>query len=379
MQIGIVTFWNSTDNYGQILQYFALQSYLSSIGHEPFLIRYLPPSVAPAHKPRPFLTQIGKLFKVQYLKYFFINIWDKIYFPIVNKFIINHNQNRNFQCFRENYFIKSEIYSYDNLKSNPPKADVYACGSDQIWSGAGSDDIYFLNFGASNIKRISISASFGRTYNSLSQIERTRLIALLQKFNHITIREQAGVEICHNLGRRDAQLICDPTLLNDVDIYTKLFKHDNIVSSEIFVYYLSHKTQITDFEIHRFFKKKNKTINYVASQGLVNRLPKIFPSIENWLYNIYSADFVVTNSFHGTVFSVLFRKNFATIALKSTNANTRIYTFLNMLGLENRICSSIDQLEEVYNTQIDYSKVIPKLNKFIENSRELISSILNEK
>ena len=148
MQIGIVTFWNSTDNYGQILQYFALQAYLSSIGHEPFLIRYLPPSVAPTNEARPFLTQIGKLFKAQYLKYFFINIWKKIYFPIVNRFIVNHNQNRNFQYFRENYFIVSEIYSYDNLKSNPPKADVYACGSDQIWSGAGSDDIYFLNFGA---------------------------------------------------------------------------------------------------------------------------------------------------------------------------------------------------------------------------------------
>lgn len=376
MKIGIITFWTSSDNYGQILQYFALQTYLQSIGHEPFLIKYIPLNKINKHYHKSLSTQITKLFNLNYIKYFAKQIWRKIYIPIINRFILNHNQDRNFKQFKNKYFNSSEIYDYNRIKATPPTADMYICGSDQIWSGAGIDDIFFLNFGNPNQKRISISASFGRDFNSLTKEDINRLIPLMNNLDYITVREYAGLDICHKLGRTDAQLLCDPTILNNVNIYIDLFDLSETKSEDIFIYYIGHETTVSDKKLYKYFKRKNKKIKYVSAQGIVNRIPKIFPSIQNWLKSIYDSQFIVTNSFHGTVFSILFQKNFATIALKSKNANTRIFTLLSILGLENRICTSIEELDKLYLSTIDYSKVTPIINKLRNKGQETISLII---
>lgn len=377
MKIGVVTFWDSNDNYGQILQYYALQTYLQSIGHSPFLIRYLPSQQSAYKQKKSFIKQFSKIFKSEYIKYFIRKAYNRLYHPFVNRYILNHNQDRGFSDFKKKYLISSKIYSATELKANPPIADAYICGSDQIWSGAGNDDIYFLNFGTPDTRRISISASFGREYKSLGEEEKQRLIPLLQKFGHITIREQAGVDICHKLGREDAALICDPTILNDPKVYQQSLKLSYQPNDDIFIYYLGHKTTISDRKIVSYFKSQKADVRYVAAQGIVNQIPKIFPRIEDWLAEIYNAKFVVTNSFHGTVFSILFKKDFATTALQSDNANTRIYTLLQKFGLENRICKSISDLEVAYKTKIDYSVISPIVENFRMDGQKLISEILN--
>jgi hypothetical protein len=161
MKIGIMTFWWSDDNYGQILQCYALQKYLRDAGHDAYLIRYDP--------------------RGDYEK----KLWDKViralnpielFFylqrRIRNKKIIKKNKLRKFNEFRDKYIRQSEriYYHYNDLVPDPPEADVYIAGSDQIWNIFSLPiqqvkkrlRAYFLDFGKPDIKRIAYAASFGK-------------------------------------------------------------------------------------------------------------------------------------------------------------------------------------------------------------------------
>lgn len=362
MKIGIITYWNSNDNYGQQLQYFATQTFLKALGHEAFLVRYVSQY---KRKRKNIFKQIAKLFKPQYIKYA-ISIFA---IPIKNKFINtfyqNHYIDRKFEIFRDKYFNTSCHYTEKELYTNPPKADLFLCGSDQIWSGAGFDKIYFLDF--TDLPKIAWSCSFGRNLSSLSELEKSQTSSLIKNFKHITVRENEAIKICNALGRNDVELMCDPTLLNNVDKYLDIIDPSIDTQDSVFVYYLGHKTYISDNQIYKYFKRSGIKTTFTSSQGIINRIPKIFPTIEEWLGCIKNANFVITNSFHGTIFCLLFNKNFAVIPLKIEGANTRITTLLNSIGLENRICRTISELDKIYKTPIDYNKVNTKVNSLREN------------
>lgn len=374
MKIGIVTYWNSNDNYGQQLQYFATQTFLKALGHEAFLVRYVPQH---KRKHKNIFKQIAKLFKPIYLKYAISIFTTPIKNKFINTFYQNHYIDRKFEIFRNKYFNATCLYSEKELYINPPRADLFLCGSDQIWCGAGNDKIYFLDF--TELPKIAWSCSFGRNLSSLSELEKSQTSSLIKKFKHITVRENEAIKICNALGRNDVELMCDPTLLNSVDKYLDIIDTSIDTENSAFVYYLGHKTYISDNQIYKYFKRSGIKTIFTSSQGITNRIPKTFPTIEEWLGCIKNANFVVTNSFHGTIFCLLFNKNFAVIPLKIEGANTRITTLLNSIGLENRICRTISELDKIYKTPIDYNKVNTKVNSLRENgiitAKRLLSTI----
>ena len=164
------------------------------------------------------------------------------------------NNSRHFDDFRSKYIVQSKMLysSYQELKQNPPEADVYIVGSDQVWNFSfyGSDfkhkkpgiHVYMLDFGSPNTKRISYAASWSVTSLEKRLVEEIQ--PLLAKFDVVSVREKQGLELCRQCGRNDAQWVCDPTLLLDAQVYRNLYQQevplDLIKGKYLFLYMLNN-------------------------------------------------------------------------------------------------------------------------------------------
>lgn len=345
MKIGIITFWWSNDNYGQLLQCYALQQYLREQGHEPFLIRYDSRS---DFLPLPVWRKVIKAFNPiklsRFIRYKFIKKFQKIQFNSEEQ-----NKQRQFDSFRKKYIRQSEqIYlSYSELKENPPKADCYIVGSDQVWNFWGLKlsqcknqvHAYFLDFGKESTKRFSYSASWGKT--EISDEYKNEIQPLLSKFNYISVRERTGVSLCQACGAKKVELRCDPTLLLKADHYRQLYlteKNPDFPERYILVYRLGNPCDFPMKKISNWANSKSLEVIYVTANGLSDTYKKIYPTIQQWLSLIDNAEYVITNSFHCCVFSLIFRRKFAVIPLKSSakGMNSRIETLFELFKVTPR-------------------------------------------
>ena len=367
--IGIITHWRGKDNYGQILQVFALQNVLKNMGHNVYLIKYI--SSGPDQRSKT--EKILRILSV-FNPYKLIIYWRER----KKKYLLSKEWKehpRNFENFFDHYINTTDIlYTIDTLKKNPPLADVLICGSDQVWNKLESS--YFLNFGPQNILRIAYAASFGAA--SYSKLQIKRLYHLLQPINHIMVREPEGIEICRKAGRTDAQCSPDPTLLIQVTEYLRIAKLPNQTKKYLLLYLLGNRHDININLIYEFAKKENLEIIYIASQGQVDKYPKVYPSIEEWLGYICQAEYVITNSFHGTVFSILFNRYFLTIPLigHSAKMNSRITTLFKTYNMENRFFdNNIDNIK----IPINYNRINILLKNQRNNALNLLNNILNKK
>lgn len=192
MKIGIITFWESQENYGQLAQACALQIYLERKGHTPFLIRYDKSYEVNRLKPgkMEMLQQLNwnKLFDVRAVSQKLKNMITTAAPPV----------DRNFKEFRED-FLKVDhhrYHSYEELKANPPEADLYITGSDQVWNHCytGNPKPFFLQFGSPDAKRAAYAASFGHKELPLSILNEYE--QYLKSFAAIGVREKSGVALC---------------------------------------------------------------------------------------------------------------------------------------------------------------------------------------
>lgn len=381
MKIGILTFWWSQENYGQILQCYASQKFLQQLGHDAFLIKYKALKVEEMENDNPSI--ITKIFSIPHWNYLIKLIWRKCHHSFVNKYIQNHEIDRHFEEFKEKYIRSTaKIYDIFELKKKSPEVDVLVAGSDMVWGSLGRDPIFYLDFGKHDVLRISLAASFGRQLESLSENDLDRIKILLSRFNTLTLREDEGVRICKAIGFCFANQVCDPTMLLDRIVYDRIADTCSIgdCSKKVLLYYLGDsKSKIGDFEIVHIIRQSGADFNYISSDNAVNRIPKVFASIEEWLCYIRNSKFVITNSFHGLLFSLMFRKQFAVIALDDEGKNSRIYSVLRKFGLYDRICHKKQDLYKCLNTEIDYDVIYKKINLFIENSRNKIIESLSIK
>lgn len=322
MKIGIITFHWAT-NYGAVLQAYALQSFLKKLKHDVKIIDYMP----------------------DYYDKSFRNCFRAKRPRIIIKNILEYYKEKPFVIFRKKYFDLTARYnSIQELKTMPPDCDVYICGSDQIWNqyfttlGEGQiTTSYFLDFGDQKTIRISYAASFGCT----EYPEAIEKIAApcLSKFKAISVRERTGCEIIRRMGFNKVSLMPDPTLLLSAKDYDKIIDHPVIDDDAFSFFYVIHDHQFTVKKIEDFFRSK-------LSKRVVStkRLRYSMIDINEWLANIKSCEYIVTNSFHGVVFSIIYNKPFIAIPVEGTLAgmNDRIFTLLNQLGLQNRILANCD-------------------------------------
>ena len=339
MKIGIMTFWWSNDNYGQLLQCYALQKYLRDAGHDAYLIRYNPSkdgtAVTPLH--RKLVKALNPLCVYRHIKY-----------KIRTRKIAEERRvyDRGFSNFRERYIVQSEkIYgSYQELKENPPEADCYIVGSDQVWNFSfyGSDlkyklpviHAYFLDFGSPDVKRMSYAASW--SVHSLSRKLIDEIKPLLQKFSYVSVREENGIELCRQCGYESAELVCDPTFLLEAKMYRTLYQSENVQKQEqkyLFLYMLNNQCGFDIQKVYDFAADRQLKVVYVTGNGVLDKREKCFATIPEWLSLVDNAEYVVTNSFHCCVFSSLFGKKFGVVKLKGKYAgmNTRMESLFNQL------------------------------------------------
>lgn len=370
-KIGIITYWITRSNYGTVLQNYALQTFLRSLCFETFLIRtdiLLGCSRRDYYKS---LLQKNGFFSL--ICYFKSRLFCKI-----TRRILSENKNdekRKFPDFMDKNLNPTKIFrSLSELESDCPMADIYIAGSDQVWNtygenyGAVSEQIkaYLLSFAPDSARKISCAASFGK--NSLAVEFENLFKQELSEFDFISCREKSGVEICKRLGFENAVLQQDPTMLLSSDEYKKIASKSLVPKKPyILLYLLGNDTDFSTRRLKQFAKLKNLEVVYVPANEAqkINFHKKTFPTVEEWLGLYENASAVVTNSFHGTVFSLIFNKPFLSVHQtgKFEDQNVRIDSLLEDFGLKNRIFSG--DFEKLFSS-VDFEKV----NKRLEEIRK---------
>ena len=267
--------------------------------------------------------------------------------------------------------------------------DAICVGSDQIWRASYSPRIesYFLDFveNNNNMKKISYAASFGVDYWEFNSKTTQRLKQLAHKFDYISVREKSAVKLCNeNLGV-DAEHVLDPTMLLNINKYLDLCMDiPNNHVGKIFTYILDENDSKRIF-IENFSKNLNKESFSIKVSNFPKNVTKLddpkkytVSKIEEWISAFRDADFVITDSFHGMVFSILFNKQFLAIA-NNERGTTRFSSLLNYFNLNERLLT-IDKLadyEKFVENRINYEKVNEKLKNDRLIIKRKLSKILN--
>ena len=251
---------------------------------------------------------------------------------------------------RNLHFSDRVYHSYAELKAAPPQADCYIVGSDQVWNmhwfGEKLEDYqkalhaYFLDFGNPQIKRMSYAASW--SCDSLPENVYQEIQPLLAKFNYVSVREFSGIQMCEKCGCKNAEHVLDPTMLLDAESYRSLYRqveNSKVVEKKFLLLYLLGTSCDLDInKVYRFAKTHHLEVVYVSGNGKSDKYSKTFATIEQWLWLVDNAEYVITNSYHCSVFSLLFKKHFAVAPIigKFASMNSRIENLFNQWNCGNR-------------------------------------------
>lgn len=268
----------------------------------------------------------------------------------------------------------TKVYSKKELIQNPPFADTYIIGSDQVWNPAITKedaDIFCGSFIPKYARKISYASSFGKT--ELDNTEKAQLRSLLFGFDAISVREESGIQLCERICDQDAICVIDPTfLIQDYSKYVRL----KSIKDELCLFVLDNNS-LKCFECAKFVAAelglKPKVVNKSKPVKGMKVIP--FPTIPRFLKEIYSSKFVITNSFHGLAFSIIFQKDFIFVCTNKSNS-TRPINLLNKLGLIDRLVYSY---EDVYKapsllSQIDYTSVNILKEQYINTSKDFLTN-----
>lgn len=368
MRIGILTLPLHT-NYGGILQAYALQTVLERMGHEVVVFdtpnkSFLPPfwKLPLCLTKRTILKFLGRTSRI------FMEHYNNKTRSIIAQKILP---------FVDSHVHRKEIRSFKEL--NQEDYDALVVGSDQVWRiiyfpglwlGQQIENAY-LDFAKKwNIKRIAYAASFGTDNWEYNEEQTVKCGKLLKIFDAVSSRETNGVKLCKSKFGVDAQHVLDPTMLLNMEDYTSLFIKDNTPKSNgtLLNYVLDESEEINSL-INKVATEKH-LVSFAVNNPFENDESKtlqqrIKPSVETWLRGFYDAEFVITDSFHACVFSILFKKQFVVVGNKERGM-ARFESLLNMFGLENRL---VDEKVDVNSLQsIDYDKVYDLYRKLKEKS-----------
>lgn len=372
MRIGVITIVLN-ENYGGILQAFALQTVLKEMGHEVTLI----------DRWRGWhFTLFGKYksYAKRFIKKHLLgaNIPVRYDVAVQNeiKAISTHTR-----PFIEKYIKRIITRDFKNIKPND--FDAFIVGSDQIWRAPASrPQLYnvYLEFAKKwDVRRISYAASFGTDVWEYDEKETCDCGELLKKFDAVSVRETGGVDLCRQKFNVEAKFVLDPTMLLDKEIYSRLFETAGTPKSEgeLFCYILD-KDDIKDQIITNIAEITKFRPFYVNSKYQDRTAPieeRVQPPVEEWLRGFHDAKFVITDSFHGCVFSIIYNKPF--VVYKNHNrGNARFDSLLKTFNLENRVCKEIVDLHSILNEPINWDIVNQKLTSLKEVSFKFLKSSL---
>lgn len=361
LKVGVITFHRAI-NYGAVLQMYGLQKKLESMNIEACVIDYRCKYMEQKYDSKHRLS----------IKNHIKNI------PLLIKKRNYTKKKILFRNFVEKYCKKSDMCcNLDELKNVEKQLDFIITGSDQVWNNniTNLDYTFFLDFVEESKKKISYAASFGLSEIS-SELEK-QYKKMLKSFNSISVRENIAQKLVKKLGV-EAEIVVDPVFLLSKNEWTKLVTTNNYKKPYILIYsFKGDKYLVSQAKI--LAKKFNCEIICISEtmkrkfgiKYIDNASPEEFISL------IYHAKFVLTNSFHGTVFSIVFNKPFIVELFENAKGrNSRIENLLFGLQLEERIYSENMRIEQL--SDINYRNVEKILNKQISKSEEFLESNLKK-
>lgn len=291
-----------------------------------------------------------------------------------------------FLDFQKRFKISQKFESKAELSQYCSNYSSVIVGSDQLWLPSNIDaDYYTLTWVPDEVNKIAYSTSFGTSFLPKYQHEFVR--KFLNRFNHISVREQTGQQIIKDLTGKDVSIVCDPTLLFNADEWAQIQSKERIIKDKyIFCYFLGNNKD------DRMWAKKLKEytgFKIVALQHLDEYIKSDEGFADISPYNINPADFIslirdaeyiCTDSFHGSVFSIINKKKFFTFRRFKKEGilctNNRLDSLFNMLGIKDRMLTGNEDVKDCISRDLDYIDIHNRLNEFVKESKDYLKNAL---
>ena len=356
MKIGIVTQPLAT-NYGGILQNYALQQVLKKLGHE--------------------------VWTIDYNRFNWLDWADNAWRVLVHKMLGHDVKFAPAPEVRRQKEAPLRKFVHDHISLTVPRTkkfssrildkysfDAVVVGSDQVWRPIYNYDVAdcFLKFAGSRpMLKVAYAASFGTSGWELSARQTAECARLVKSFKGVSVRELSGIKLCREHLDADAVNVLDPTLLLHAEDYTSLCR--NVPKHEPFVFaYILDGSEAIRNTVKSFAESKG--LPYFVKSAGANVGPD--DSVESWLSYFRDARYVITDSFHGTVFSIIFNKEFVVLG-NEQRGNSRFDSLLDILGLEGRMISRLNQTK---SDNIDWKAVNARREESIAYSVEWLKHTL---
>lgn len=369
MNVAILTLPLKT-NFGGTLQAFALQKVVEDMGHQVVTINYREKENSDIRKV---LSTAKQMLIYRNKKYFFSNK-QVSYIGNFHKKFIRNNMNYSYEINN----VK-ELKKY--VKRN--SFDAVIVGSDQVWRLEYSSriDSFFLDFLSKNksIIKASYAASFGLDEWQYDSKQTKKIKKYITSFKAVSVREESAVSLCDDYLGIKAEFVLDPTFLLNKERYLSLINSENIDNEKKIFSYILDRNSEKELILQKISKVLDKEV--FSTQPLKTKKESIFikninsylyPKIEDWLHSFKIADFVVTDSFHGTVFSIIFNKPFISIVNVERGAS-RFQSLLSLLNLEHRMVYTVNDLNDsLIKEKIVYSEINKKIKQQKAYSNEFL-------
>lgn len=344
---------HDTENCGSSLQAFALQHYLKQCGIDNEIINYVPPYTQNSGHPIRTLVR-----NIVYLRASLL-------------------RRKKFQGFIHEHLAltKQKYTSLDQLRQNPPIADCYITGSDQLWNtmyACGRDPAFYLDF--ANGKKVAYAVSMGRENipkDNLSTVQK-----YIGTFSAVSVRERSSIEQLERLYGNEIAYVCDPVLLNPTGVYDAI-KADRMIKEPYILVYVAQNIEpsVLNNWACKASEGAKKAVVFIGAYRQKCRcdyhIREFSPG--EFLSLIYYSDYIISNSFHATMFSLMYNKQFATIT--PTENGARMRSVLSDVGLSEHAVVPGDRLPDNISEE-EYANVQNALDKFRSDSQKWLMNAL---
>lgn len=362
MKISLITLHRIT-NFGSLLQTYATQTFIEKLGHSVEVVDFVPEGITfkRAVFPKNNNSILKKLIRL---------------IPLL---LVNGIQFRMVDRFMKKYIhvTKQRYYSFEELLQDVPEADIYISGSDQVWNTQNNnpaEDIkaYYLCFAPNNKKKVAYAGSFGRT--KFDEMEAKQIAEWLNCYDAISVREDTALKTLEDLGINKGVHVVDPTLLLEKEEWLSFCRLKPPKYKYVFVYNLNRNKTLEKLARKIAKKKGLKIVNFADTlEFIFGAKNKMFNTPLDFLNYIAHADFVVTDSFHGTAFSLNFERQF--VSLPAPKYNSRLESILRKTNLINeRFVKTVEEGLLASERTIDYATV----NQILDNERKKSKEYLKE-
>ena len=382
-RVAIITHFHGSTNYGGVLQAYALRKVIADMGYEAEQLRYLTSSENTA----PLLMRVKILFikslqnaiTEKQLAAFIIRAgkFGITFVPgkIFNKLVVSKRRAlraENFARFNERYVPSSKVYTRKTVAESVDDYDIFITGSDQVWNPNWFHAPYYLDFVPEKKTKIAYAASTAVSHFTQEQCDKMQ--PLISRFQHISVREENAVSLLHGMTDKKIEWVLDPTLLLSAEEWNEVAAENPVKEPYVFTYILGNRKDNQKCA-KDFAKKKGLklvTFPFTASGSIRQAFFGDIHSYDGsdvWLSLIRDAEYVITDSFHAVVFSIVYRKQFAVLKRSGDgergSMNSRMYSLCKMFPeIERRIVGieDISVIEEPLSQNI--SEVLLEKKKY---------------